>query len=241
MDNLAELLGAIAGDGHIDYAKRYGRSIHYKLVFSGHFTEDIDYYRKVKEFLKKLTKEEMRFYKQRKNELIASIYSKRLIEYLIKSGAIPGRKTEKINFPNWLNKNEKLDFIRGIFDTDGSLTFKKKYKDKVHKYPVISIMLKSKEMIKNLSSVLIANQFYLYVGYNEKHYDKRNGMMDMRHSIYISGRKNLLRWFELIGFNNPKHATKYSIWKKYRFCPIRITIQQRRDILKNKLDPYFLI
>ena len=61
MYNLPELLGAIAGDGHIDYAKKYGRRTHYKLVFSGSFTEDFDYYKKVEKFLSRLSPKKMYF------------------------------------------------------------------------------------------------------------------------------------------------------------------------------------
>lgn len=237
MNNIAELLGAIAGDGHIDYGKKYGRGTHYKLVFSGSFTEDLEYYKKVEKFLSKLSPKKIYFYKQRRDELAVCTHSKELLEYLIKKGAIYGRKTKKIDIPKWLNNKEKLHFLRGLFDTDGCLTFKKKYKDKVHKYPMVLITLKSKNMISKVSSILKENDFYFYTGYYEKNTDKRNGKSYERHSIYISGRKNLKKWMSLIGFNNPKHITKYQVWKKFGYCPRYTNLRQRKKILNNTLNP----
>src|SRR3989344_9017897 len=174
MNNLAELLGAIAGDGHIDYGKRYASATHYKLVFSGNFTEDLEYYKKIKKFVNKLSQRRFCFYKQRRNELIARIYSKELVTYLVNKGAIHGSKARKIDFSNWLGKEEKLHFIRGLFDTDGSLTFKKKDNNIAHKYPIITLTLKSKTMISEISSILRKNNFYLCTCYYEKAYDRRN-------------------------------------------------------------------
>ena len=96
MHNIAELLGAIAGDGHIDYKKRYRETTIYKLTFSGNFSEDLDYYKKIRIFVKKSFSKKLNFHRQRENELIANIYSKKLVEHLISLGAIDGNKSKKI-------------------------------------------------------------------------------------------------------------------------------------------------
>jgi hypothetical protein len=60
------------------------------------------------------------------------------------------------------------------------------------------------------------------------------------HILEINEIKSIHRWFKELSPSNPKHTTKYLIWKKFGFCPPCTTIQQRKDILKNKLNPYYL-
>lgn len=59
----------------------------------------------------------------------------------------------------------------------------------------------------------------------------------MTYIINLNGRNNLVNWMKNIGFRNPKHLTKYSIWKKFGFCPPNTTILERRQILRDDIDP----
>jgi len=49
---------------------------------------------------------------------------------------------------------------------------------------------------------------------------------------------NVKKWFNIIGSNNPKHITKFLVWKKYGFCPPRTTIKERQKFLKGVSDPF---
>ncbi len=43
---------------------------------------------------------------------------------------------------------------------------------------------------------------------------------------------------EIIGFNNPVQQTRYEIFKKYGFVPAHTYLQQRKEILEGKIDPW---
>ena len=60
------------------------------------------------------------------------------------------------------------------------------------------------------------------------------------HIIVIRGPERVKKWTEKVGFNNPVQYTKYLVWEKFGFCPIRTTLEQRKLILKGGLDPYSL-
>jgi len=52
--------------------------------------------------------------------------------------------------------------------------------------------------------------------------------------------KDINIFFNNIIPSNPKHLTKYYIWKQFGFCPPNTTLKQRMDILKKKINPYDL-
>lgn len=49
---------------------------------------------------------------------------------------------------------------------------------------------------------------------------------------------NALIYTNKIGFNNPVNITKYTIWKKFGFCPPKLSSEERRKILKGDINPY---
>jgi intein/homing endonuclease len=55
--------------------------------------------------------------------------------------------------------------------------------------------------------------------------------------ISVRGVERVEDWMLKIGLNNPAQFTKYLVWKKFGFCPPRITIQQRKQILAGEIDP----
>lgn len=46
------------------------------------------------------------------------------------------------------------------------------------------------------------------------------------------------KWFEIIGSSNPRHLTRYFVWKKFGFLPPYTNINERKDMLNGKIDPY---
>jgi len=46
------------------------------------------------------------------------------------------------------------------------------------------------------------------------------------------------KWFDMISSKNPKHLTKYQVWKEFGFCPPHTTLDQRKQILKKEISPY---
>lgn len=242
---LAELVGIITGDGKVHLStginskgKRY---FHYQISIFGHYYEDRDYYNNTVDYLfNKLFNINLKPRdKIEKNLLAGQIDSKGILHFLNTIFAFPTTNKYKIGIPKIIiNSNNKIifSFIRGLFDTDGSITFQRKDKNLVHKYPIIKIGLKSKKIIKQLSNLLSLNKFSHCTLYDFKKPLKNK--IFFGNNIYISGKKNLKRWMNLINFSNPKHLTKYQIWKKFDFCPPYTTIEERRKILKGEINPY---
>ena len=144
--------------------------------------------------------------------------SRNLINFKLNIGIQLSPK-RNIIIPEWI-KNNKLflsAFLRGIFDTDGCLSFKSK-NGNPHNYPIISISLKDKcliyELVKSLTLFDVTlNKF------KEKTFDKRYNKKYTKYGINISGRNNLNIFLKEIKFNNWKHISKYLIWQKFGLCP----------------------
>ena len=56
-------------------------------------------------------------------------------------------------------------------------------------------------------------------------------------TIFISGKSNLHKWFSIVGPKNEIHTIKYEIWKKFGFCPPKISLDERKLIINEKINP----
>jgi len=132
-------------------------------------------------------------------------------------------------------------FLRGYFDADGYLSFKKgrqdrssKFKKIHHYYPQISLCSISKELI-----IIDIGHILESIGFCHNIYEMApNGKG--KHKKYlatINGATQLKLWMKEIGSSNPVHSSKYEVWKRFRFCPPRTTLEQRITILSGQLDP----
>ncbi len=241
-ENLAEFVGIVIGDGHLHHQIRRDSNF-YSLTISCNFTEDMDYFNNViNPLFEKLFNTKLSVIKNKKlNYFNAVKCSKSVVNFLNLNFSIPiGNKTSDIQIPQSIlksNNSIKAAFIRGLVDTDFSLTFQKK--KQFHNYPIIKCSLKSKNIICQLNGVLAEFGFKTSLALNEKNFDKRFDVYYERHSIYLSGKNNLEKWISLIGFNNPRLYSKYLIWKNFGFCPPNTTLEQRKQMLDGKIEPIF--
>ena len=238
---LAELKGAMIGDGNLNNHKRPS-STTYRMVLSGHKIDDFCYYKiHVQEMFEKLFSVTPKTLFLKKNEIRLCIYSKAIFHFLRDQGLPIGNKNYAKGFPlNILSASirSKSNFLRGILDTDGTITFKAKDKSKLHKYPVIRISFRNPQFIRDLVNILKSFNFFYHARYNDKVYHKKTKKEYLQSSVALSGKKNLKRWTELIGSKNPKHLTKLAIWEEFGFCPPKTTLEQREKIICGQLDPY---
>ena len=242
-EDLAEFVGIIIGDGHLNYEVRE-KSRFYSVTISCNFTEDMEYFKNIiNPLFEELFNANMSIIKSKNwNYFNAVKCSKSIVNFLNFNFSIPiGNKTSNIEIPRAImssNSSIKAAFIRGLVDTDFSLSFKKR--KWFHSYPTIKCSLKSKNIICQLNNVLTEFGFKTSLALNERNYDKRFNIHYERHSIYLSGKKNLEKWISLIGFNNPRLLSKYLIWKTFGFCPPNTTLKQRKQMLAGKveLDPH---
>ena len=149
---------------------------------------------------------------KRDNTIQLVYYSKALLEFKKNFGLCVGKK-DNVEIPkSILDSDYILDFIRGLFDTDGCLHFQKKYKE-VNYYPRLDITSKSKKLISQTDEILRNHGFTTSACFNNKSIAS-NGTQCTTHRVFIYGLKNLRRWVELIGFSNPKNIKKFNEWKK---------------------------
>lgn len=184
---LAEEIGAHLGDGCLSYNRNYF-SIKSDKKEEGYFTG----------FLFKVYKElfnlDLRLM-HTPNVCGFEICSKALAEFKNKVIGLPyGEKVERIKVPeavlNTKNKEIYRVFLRGLFDTDGSVCLVK------INYPVIGITIKSQSLISEVKDML-----------------KKLGFMCSgdKWNIHLNGTSMLNKWIKEIGSNNPKNIKRLQI------------------------------
>ena len=235
---LAEDIGFHLGDGYMNEYSMPSNPHKYDFVYSGHAVDDKPYYENI------LLQRKLKLFNIKpkiritNNEIRIRILSKAILTYFRDViGVCSGNKLHA-KIPEIIMKSDKKNkvaFLRGLYDADGSMIFLKKYK-KFHYYPTIRIGLISKSIIYNLKDLLRHFNFTFTLFSKLPH--GYTSDTKIQFCIDINGVKNCEKWIELIGFNNQKHLMKYKIWKRFGFCPPSLDVEKCKKILYEKLSPY---
>lgn len=237
-NELAEEIGIYVGDGSMNIYNYTSRG-NYWLQFTGNASEELEYYKNhVFNLLKRIYNICGNIlFSKKDNSLCLRIYSKAVTTFKIKVLKLPFGKQKARNafIPEFLftSKEFLASFLRGLADSDFTLTFKKKHKN-FHYYPIIKAGFASEKLINDISKALNILGFEYDAQLNVK--INLNGKVFKRNEIYICGKNNLKKWMKIIGFSNPKHLTKYFIWRKFGFCPPNTTLNQRLLVLNDKMN-----
>jgi intein/homing endonuclease len=209
-EDLAYLCGIFAGDGSIGYRRKKNE---YSLKVVGNPKDEKEFYHQVigPRFEKVFGIFPRMKYHDSKTTYGFSVYSKSIYNYLTKVVGLPyGVKYPTLKIPEIFYREEKLvvAFVRGVFDTDGCISFKKSHKTYPN-YPVINLTSKSAEFIREIANFLSTLGLKFSVLYNYKQKDLRivKGFTTVSR-IDISGHINLHLWMDQIGFYSPKHLEK---------------------------------
>ena len=173
------------------------------------------------------------------NKCVLNVCSKAIAIFKQKIGLPIGKKKMK-DLPEFIKKDRKflINCIRGIADTDFSFYFTKNDKGK-YSEPVILAVMNNKYLILNLGKYLKDFGFKVNLKFNIER--MRNGNRLTEHRLAIYGKQNLEKWMNLIGFSNPKHLSKYYIWKKFGHCKPRTKTSERIQFLSSsstqRVDP----
>ena len=244
-EEIAELCGAVMGDGWIEEREK-------GFFIAGDPIEDKDYYdnhlSKLLQNIFKINISPKQFPYWKVYGI--SFYKKKLIKQLLNFGLAKGKKVNSAYVPDWIfrYKSSKIPiaFIRGVFDTDGSVFCQKDYtkyansfNSKYHSKIRIRIGSVSQKLICQLSN--LCNR----LGFRTVTRIIRGGFSHNRNRsntyiLEINEKRSIENWFKRLKPSNPKHNSKYLIWKQFNFCPPNTTLHQRKQILKNKLNPYNL-
>ena len=198
---LAEFVGALAGDGHVNDVT-YEVSISMDKDLDNQYSDHIIY------LFTTLFNMTTRKFVQ-KNKVKCYVYSKSLVYYLSETFLIPiGKKKGKLHIPQQIKNNNTLlnSYIRGVFDTDGS--FHRHHKNSA----MLGFCSRDETFLKELQTALRKFKFNTYL----------NGK-----NLYIYRKDQIDKFFKEIAPSNQKHTSKYESYIKNGFVPLTKDILHR--------------
>lgn len=177
-EKLAYETGVHIGDGNL-YSK--GRT--HKITYSGNLRNEEDYYLTVlKPILERLYNVCPAVIRnKRRNVILLVVNSKRVAEFKTKILKMPNGPKTSINIPESIKQQPKLlkECIKGIGDTDFSVSFKKDRRGIYHE-PRIELFSRSKELVEELWQTLSSMTFTV----TKELMKRRRGFIENRLRIY---------------------------------------------------------
>jgi len=219
--SLAEEIGAHLGDGFLSGDK-------YEYRLKGNKNEKKYYDQFVKKTFKELYNIDLNI-KEYETTYGFELCSKGLWEFKNKVLGIPAGRKNDIRIPEVIKVNNQeilCSFIKGLFDTDGCVSFLD-YKTHGNHYPVISFSSRSKFLVQETGEIL--NMLGLKPTFSD---DKKY------YYIYLYGYKRLEIYTKMIGWSNSKHTDKVIQWKQ-NYPELGMNIKIKRDNSKPFIGPLF--
>ncbi len=181
--DLAEFMGIMLGDGH----RTDGQ-----LIVTINARDDYGYIAYVQTLIRKLFNRDTGV-QYRRSHNTADVYfgSVELVSYLATLGLTAKNKVkEQIDVPHWIQRNRSYGrrFIRGFFDTDGSI-----YKMSNKRAVQMSFSNRSKPLLDSVRIMLLELSYH---------------PSRATHVFYLSRKEDLQRYVSVIGFGNPKHSQR---------------------------------
>ncbi len=205
---LAEDIGFHLGDGHMSMESN-GWGTKYRFSYAGHWIDDKDYFLNILAPRKKeLFNVELSFRKQKRSQGIEARFSSKKVLMFYKALGIPVGKKTNVNIPKCIceaNELVKCAFLRGLFDSDGSLSLKNRPNGY---YSVIGFATASAPLMLDVQQILSELEF-CFTTYKKSPFDKRCDKVINTYALDLNGKKQLDKWMKLIGFSNKKHLEKY--------------------------------
>jgi len=222
MENLAYETGVHLGDGCLFVDKNHRT---YRIEFSGDSRNDKEFYSKIfPEIFESVHGKKLKIYKKNgENTIIAVLNSKEIAEKKISLGMPSGNKLKLLAVPSWISGRFVPHFIRGLADSDFSVSFKKNRKG-INCEPRIEFFTNNKV----LATFVFENLKKMNFNPAFEEASKR-GFKEFRIRMY--GKKMLEDWMSKIGFSNPKHLSKVYLFKKFGFVKPKQTTDERLSLL----------
>lgn len=200
--DLAEIIGATLGDGHIMFRKKGKKIGVYQINITGHKELDKDYH------LNYLTKKFKRLFKVKTKEVLSKInngrhlviYSRELVKFFISKGLKPGDKLKnQTTIPSWIFKKEPYlkACLRGLIDTDGCIHRMSQRNPNLIR---INFTNHNKALLND------TRQGFIILGYHPSKIIRNR-------VFYISQQKEITKYLKEIGFSNKKHKDRIKKFK----------------------------
>lgn len=201
---VAEFVGIMLGDGSIGiYNTKAGKRIKIhrtiKVTLNSNEKEYINYIIKI--FKEVLNVEPRLYYKKKEKAVDISTHRKDALNNVLNNiGLKMSPKWNNMEIPKKYEKGKLgLLVLKGLFDTDGCVTI---FNNNGIKYPRIEIRLSPCPAQEQISKIL--DEF----NFNYKIQNLERGKTKIR----ISGKKELFKWFDLVGSSNPVHINKAKLF-----------------------------
>jgi len=169
--------------------------------------------------------------------LILRTLSRNALSVKENAGLHPGRKIH-LQLPGFLQGSKSAKafapFIRGLVDIEGSLRFRKQFRDR-HYYPVLECEMGDSPFIKNLHRMLL--ELGMPVAFRARGPRTVEFTHRAKASFYVSGWDGVNAWLARFGLANAKHLSKLLIAQKYGYCPPHTSLDERLAIIAGEIDP----
>ena len=191
---IAEFIGIMLGDGSIGiYNTKAGNKIkkHYVIKVSLD-SRNRNYQSYIYKLMKEVLNVEPRVYfKKKENAVDICTFRKEKIDYILNNlGLKISPKWNKMEIPEKYTQGKLALFVlRGLFDTDGSVTI---FKNNGIIYPRLELRICPSPVKNQIVDILKENNIRFTIQKLDK------GKIKIR----ISGRKELKNWFDKIGSSN---------------------------------------
>lgn len=191
---LAELLGILAGDGHVDQ---------YQTTMTTNSKTDWEHAEHVKGLFERLFGMPVSL-RQRSscNSCVVEISSRRVCQFLSRVGMVQGNKVRlQLGVPRWIAAHQRYQraFCRGLFDTDGCV-FVDRHIIKGKTYMNLGIAF------TNRSLPLLAH----FKGCLED--IGLHPTQKTKYTVFLRREADIRRYFKVIGSSNPKHLKKVTAY-----------------------------
>jgi DNA-binding transcriptional regulator WhiA len=179
--DLAEFFGIMLGDGHLS---------HFQIAVNLG-TKELEYAKYVSLLIERNFNIRPKISVRKKGYKDVYIGSVTVTSWLVNEGLVYNKVKSQVDVPEWIFSDKEFmkKFLKGFFDTDGSV-YKLRYG--------IQISLKnySHPLLKSLQKMLSR------LGYKPSRISS--------HSVYVTRRSDIVRFFEEIRPANSKHKKRYN-------------------------------
>jgi len=211
--DLAHLIGIQIGDGYLKKEDRGKEGFGYKAIYSGNMLTEYNWYvTYLRPLIKQLFNLDTNVKESTKNTVEIRIGSKAIFSFLNQVCGIGQSPKRNIHIPTVIMDNDleiKRAFLRGLSDTDFSLTFKKR--TRCNDYPVLYHMTCDQILHDDIRRLLFSLGFNNTGGYR---ISKRYTDYHDSYYVQISGRKMLAKWMDEIKPSSHNFLRRYNQWKK---------------------------
>src|SRR3989344_6541458 len=179
--NLAELFGILLGDGHVDHFQ----------VFVNLGNKELEYAHHVCRVMHRLFGKRPRISTRAAGHRDVYLGSAIITSWLYQEGLVRNKVQSQVDAPHWIYEDKAFiaSFLRGFFDTDGSV-YKLRFGIQV------SFCNKSIPLLVSLQTMLRT------LGYTPSRISGSN--------LYLTRRSDVKRFFAEIRPANPKHVRRYA-------------------------------